>query len=224
MVQGLVDMMRRGVRDCLTDLLEDAGKAAAVAMKMGVPLSDSYSAGRDDLTRYLDTRLSALHDYLYDDVFRMTVRVLWKMVCSEYELAILDSPKRLAGPQLLQFKRILTVLKDFFHADGDGLPMGYLRSAASDLGALTVLVPASTEHLIDMYAQLERQQEPHGPLDGNRESTQADSAEVKSNDDDGALIESRHIVRVLNHRKKDDLAVKFVQRVQAANLWTKILE
>jgi hypothetical protein len=115
--------------------------------------------GAFSLVDLLDTRLDALSSGLREDVFRRALRMSWTTVCSEYEAVIVrEAANAKGGGQRLDLfkKGALVPLRDFFAADGDGLPGSYLAKRFEELSNLTMLAGATSERLIAIYTDLRR--------------------------------------------------------------------
>ena len=183
----LVDAMEPSISFLITD--------AVLAMET-MEDDDLQELGSDrdgdpvrGLIQYLNEQLQVMADKMYYGVFRVVLRHLWVLLAKHIELVALEGD--LTKVQRNGVLLLLALLGDFVHADGEGLPMRFVKTHSDTLCFEIGLTYQSTEDLIELSRTLD----------------------ADPSNDFGA----HHVISVLNGRaQRDKVAKQYCEEYEAA--------
>ena len=140
----------------------------------------------DDIFSYLDRILASCHRAIYHPIFAAFLRAIWASVV----LALEDvAVTHLSAVQQSEMGSLTAALKDFFHADGDGVPLGLMEGGELQIVLQVRLGSLSTSDLIARFHAIEAKD---------------------------LASQGEPLLRVLERRRSDRKARKFVAEQRAA--------
>ena len=158
-----------------------------------------FALNTNPLMAFIDNQLEYLNEYLYFDVFKVMLMEMWKYSCSQIEEILLQpikNEKRLPLPSTIKlFLCVAEPLAEFFHGEGEGLPMSYIKREKENLDLYGMLILAPTKKLVPMFYVLADQERRAG--------------DAASSGSAGVTCTSTHVFRVLKTRVSDQAAQEF---------------
>lgn len=147
----------------------------------------------EPVTQYLEAQLDILSENLDDKIFSSLMRRLWEAIIEDLVELVLphkDATYNLSKDQINLVSEFLTSLRDYFHANGSGVPLPHLDSTSAVLKSSISLYQKDTQVLLDLYAALTDKPE-HAQYPG---------------------VTVQHVVKVLASRAEADKEAKTIVR------------
>eukprot|EP00026_Physarum_polycephalum_P000897 Phypoly_transcript_00898.p1 GENE.Phypoly_transcript_00898~~Phypoly_transcript_00898.p1 ORF type:complete len:1282 (+),score=247.58 Phypoly_transcript_00898:76-3921(+) len=158
------------------------------------------------LFAYVNEQLDLFSECLYHSVFIKILRRVWFVLIKDLELflfpEIKDNQENVNSEERNSQANIVNFLLDkkllpFFHANGEGLPLNFLKGQCALLKRELELFNVPTPQLIEIYRSIEEE-----PVD-----EEADEAAEGSNQ----IFRLPHLLAILSTRSSDERTSRFVK-------------
>lgn len=125
------------------------------------PPNHTPSHPADPITQYLDGALEVLSDKLEDKLFQAIMKKLWDGIVADLIDVVLpkDQLYTLTNDQIKIVEEHLNTLRDYFHANGNGVALPHLDKHSSLIRAILTLYPKETQELLNLYSALQEKNE-----------------------------------------------------------------
>jgi len=173
------------------------------------------SSQLEDLLHYLDEGLSLMSDNLYPSMFKQMLKFIWTSVVKDIKEMIFPSDIQESSVLLTiqQAKKLVDnfmKIRDYFHADGEGLSLDFLNGHQDNLSDLLKLYEKPSNQLIVQFLAMSSDRLSSETTASQRNISNSVFIEKIKDDLTNTQIKPIHIKKILEWRKTDKIAHAFL--------------
>jgi len=191
----------------------------------------------NSLLDYLDEQLTTMSDYLYPHLFKIVPRSIWSNIVKDIKEMIFPHAdvkeptdiksvlnQNVVMMEVKQAKALVhnfEQLREYFYADGKGVPKEILDEQTGILYKMLELYEMPTLDMIVLYVK--KQKKEKKDEDNNEPTPKLKKRKQKRDVDSHFLeIDAVHLLRILEGRKSDKLAQAFLKELQDPEVREKV--